>query len=179
MGSGSGCLISAPFGVPNFRQAVFSNCTLVFPDMLLETVTSRVTSFGSSPSEELTEQSGCRTENDMSKIDKADLPKTFGVFSPAGHIVMGFTSDEAMRAARQALLDAGFNENAITPFSNQEVVSEIDTMSRMRTSCLCMREPDGWTSIWNSQIQVADSWLFMRRTSRSPLTRPISLESLG
>jgi hypothetical protein len=57
-----------------------------------------------------------------------NLPKTFGVFSPTGHVVMGFTSDEAMKAARQALLAAGFNETSITSFSSQEVVLEIDTM---------------------------------------------------
>ena len=52
---------------------------------------------------------------------------TFGVFSPTGHVVMGFTSDDAMNRAREALIAAGFNENAITPFSSHEVAAEIET----------------------------------------------------
>jgi len=52
---------------------------------------------------------------------------TFGVFSPTGHVVMGFTSDDAMNRAREALLAAGFNESSITPFSSHEAAPEIET----------------------------------------------------
>lgn len=64
----------------------------------------------------------------MSRMDRANLPTTFGVFSPTGHVVMGFASDAAMAEAREALLSAGFSEDAITAFRSGEVVSDIEKM---------------------------------------------------
>jgi hypothetical protein len=64
----------------------------------------------------------------MQQLDKTDLPRTFGVFTPTGHVVMGFASDADMRAARDNMLAAGIPDVAITPFSSKEVVGDIEKM---------------------------------------------------
>jgi hypothetical protein len=62
------------------------------------------------------------------RLNKADLPRSFGVFTPTGHVVMGFASDSEMQTARKNLLAAGIPEAAITPFASQEVIADIEQM---------------------------------------------------
>ena len=58
-------------------------------------------------------------------LDKAHLPRSLGLFTPTGHIVMGFASDADMTKARKALLQEGFARNTIAAFLSSEVVAEI------------------------------------------------------
>ena len=64
------------------------------------------------------------------KLNKANLPRSFGLFTPTGHVVMGFASDADMTTARKALLSAGFRANKIAAFSSSEVVDEIQKMRK-------------------------------------------------
>jgi hypothetical protein len=64
----------------------------------------------------------------MGQLDKKDLPRSFGIFTPTGHVVMGFATDADMRAARDQLLGAGIPKAAIAAFTSQEVVAEIKEM---------------------------------------------------
>jgi len=64
----------------------------------------------------------------QAKLDKADLPRSLGLFTPTGHVVMGFGSDADMTGARKALLSAGFRANKIAAFSSSEVIAEIRKM---------------------------------------------------
>jgi hypothetical protein len=64
----------------------------------------------------------------MAKLDKADLPRSFGVFTPTGHVVMGFASDVEMQTARHNLIAAGIPEGSITAFLSREVVADIEKM---------------------------------------------------
>lgn len=66
----------------------------------------------------------------QAKLDKADLPRSFGLFTPTGHVVMGFASDADMAMARKALLSAGFRANTIATFPSSEVVAEIRKMQK-------------------------------------------------
>ncbi len=62
------------------------------------------------------------------KLNKADLPRSFGLFTPTGHVVMGFASDADMTMARNALVSAGVRAEKIAAFSSSEVIAEIRKM---------------------------------------------------
>jgi|SRR5665213_1181883 len=62
----------------------------------------------------------------MSKLTNATFPTSFGVFSPTGHIVMAFSTDDNAKKARQALLDGGFGENDVAHYNKDEVMSEFE-----------------------------------------------------
>ena len=61
-------------------------------------------------------------------LNKSQLPQSFGVFTPTGHLVLGFATDPDMRAAEQDLLDRGFETSSIHAFTSTEVVAEIERM---------------------------------------------------
>jgi hypothetical protein len=64
------------------------------------------------------------------KLDKASLPRSFGLFTPTGHLVMGFASDTDMTTARKALLSAAFPQSKIAAFVSSEVVAKIGKMKQ-------------------------------------------------
>jgi hypothetical protein len=65
-------------------------------------------------------------EDEMEKMTKSQIPTSFGVFSPTGHVVMAFGNDAEARTARQALIRAGISGDAITHFSAAEVIKQIE-----------------------------------------------------
>jgi hypothetical protein len=60
----------------------------------------------------------------MNKMTKAKFPRSFGVFSPTGHVVMAFSSDANAEKARQTLLGSGFGEEDVTHYNKDEVIGE-------------------------------------------------------
>ena len=60
----------------------------------------------------------------MSKLTKDKFPTSLGVFSPTGHIVMAFTTDDDAKKAQQALVNAGFSQGDVTHYNNNEVMAE-------------------------------------------------------
>lgn len=62
----------------------------------------------------------------MKKLGKANFPRSFGVFSPTGYVVMAFATDAASEKARQLLLQSGFSEKDVTQYNNDEVMGELD-----------------------------------------------------
>ena len=60
----------------------------------------------------------------MSKLTKDSFPTSFGVFSPTGHIVMAFATEDDARKAERALVDGGFSEDDVAHYSSGEVMSE-------------------------------------------------------
>jgi hypothetical protein len=65
-------------------------------------------------------------EDDVVKPVRAKFPTSFGVFSPTGHVVMAFVSDDRAARARKALLAGGFSEDDVTPFSSHEIIEECE-----------------------------------------------------
>jgi hypothetical protein len=59
----------------------------------------------------------------QTRLDKAHLPTSLGMFTPTGHVVLGFASDADMAQARKALRAAKFPANALAAFSSSEVVA--------------------------------------------------------
>ena|ERR1035441_8862127 len=62
----------------------------------------------------------------MEKMTKSDIPTSFGIFSPTGHIVIAFESEAVAANARQALLTAGIGSDKITMYRSDEVLSQIE-----------------------------------------------------
>jgi len=62
----------------------------------------------------------------MKKATKPNFPRSFGVFSPTGHIVMAFTNDDAAKKAQAVLLQNGFNEDDVTFYNKDEVLAEFE-----------------------------------------------------
>lgn len=62
----------------------------------------------------------------MKKLTKASFPRSFGVFSPTGHVVMAFSDDAGARQARATLLQAGFAEEDVTHYNKDEVLAEFE-----------------------------------------------------
>jgi hypothetical protein len=64
----------------------------------------------------------------------AKFPTSFGVFSPTGHVVMVFTTEENAKKAREALLAGGFSGDDLTLYRNEEVLSELEKSERQAAS---------------------------------------------
>jgi len=62
----------------------------------------------------------------MSKLTKEKFPTSLGVFSPTGHIVMAFTTDEDAKKAEQALINGGFGQKDVTHYNSREVMAEFE-----------------------------------------------------
>jgi hypothetical protein len=62
----------------------------------------------------------------MKKLTKANFPRSFGVFSPTGHVVMALTNDAEAQQARAALLQSGFSDDDVTRYSKEEVLAEFE-----------------------------------------------------
>ena len=62
----------------------------------------------------------------MKKETKANFPRSFGVFSPTGHVVMAFANDEAAKRAQQVLIQNGFSEDDVTYYNKDEVLAEFE-----------------------------------------------------
>ncbi len=62
----------------------------------------------------------------MKRTTKTNFPRSFGVFSPTGHVVMAFASDDEAKKAQQALLQNGFREDDVTHYSKDEVLWEFE-----------------------------------------------------
>jgi hypothetical protein len=62
----------------------------------------------------------------MDKLTKAKFPRSFGVFSPTGYVVMAFGSDGASEKARDALVNDGFKKEDVTHYRNDEVLGELE-----------------------------------------------------
>jgi hypothetical protein len=58
------------------------------------------------------------------RATKPRFPRSFGVFSPTGHVVMAFENDEDAEHARQALFHSGFGGDEVTRYTKDEVLEE-------------------------------------------------------
>jgi hypothetical protein len=61
----------------------------------------------------------------MRKMTKADMPTSFGIFSPTGHVVMAFATDADANKASAALQGAGVKADSILHYSPSEVLDLI------------------------------------------------------
>ena len=62
----------------------------------------------------------------MEKMNKAEMPTSFGVFSPTGHVVVAFDNDPDAKQARHKLIAGGVGTDEITHYSSAEVLSQIE-----------------------------------------------------
>lgn len=62
------------------------------------------------------------------RLHKDELPLTFGAFNPVGHVMVGVPSQDHLAHAREALADAGFDDEDVLEFSPREVHQGMDEM---------------------------------------------------
>jgi len=62
----------------------------------------------------------------MDKMSKGEMPTSFGVFSPRGHIMIAFESNAVAQKARQTLIDGGVSADRITYYGSAEALSQIE-----------------------------------------------------
>ncbi len=60
----------------------------------------------------------------MEKTTKPEMGKSFGVFSPTGHVVIVFSGDAEAKMARNALIAGGFRSDSIVRLNKDEVLSQ-------------------------------------------------------
>ena len=60
-------------------------------------------------------------------MDKANPPRSFGVFKPVGHTVIAFASAELMEAAANALRDGGFQASDLVRYTPAEMMAQVDS----------------------------------------------------
>ena len=65
---------------------------------------------------------------------KMRFPKSFGVFSPTGHVVMAFTTDGEAERARKLLFKNGFAQGDVTHYGKDEVMAELEKSEEQATS---------------------------------------------
>ena len=68
-------------------------------------------------------------------MTEADRSHAYGVFKPAGHVVVAFPTAPDARAAQDALLAAGFTRDDITVYSPQQMLAQV-TQDLARASSL-------------------------------------------
>jgi hypothetical protein len=71
----------------------------------------------------------------VKKMPKTQILRSFGVFSPAGYVVMAFKTRQDAGKARKKLLAAGFGKDVITEWSADEVLANV---RKARRSVLAM-----------------------------------------
>ena len=65
-------------------------------------------------------------------MEKANPPRSFGVFKPVGHTVIAFASPDLLEAAASALLQARFQPNDLVRYTPAEMIVQAD--SDLRTA---------------------------------------------
>jgi hypothetical protein len=64
----------------------------------------------------------------IKRMTKADLPRSLGAFKPVGHVLMAVRGEEQIRQAKQALREAGFEDEDILDFSCDEHAGRMEQM---------------------------------------------------
>jgi hypothetical protein len=64
----------------------------------------------------------------IDSADAADLPTSFGVFKPVGHVMVGLPTQAQVDALVAALLGAGWPASAVRQFAPRESVDEMRAM---------------------------------------------------
>lgn len=68
----------------------------------------------------------------IKRLTKDDSALSFGVFNPVGYLVLAFEDDNTAARARDALRDAGFDDEDVLMYTSRE---ESETMTRLLDHC--------------------------------------------
>lgn len=64
----------------------------------------------------------------IKRMTKADRPQSLGTYNPVGHVLLALPSEALAQDARQALLDAGFDDEDVLLYSADEEREQMDAM---------------------------------------------------
>jgi len=65
------------------------------------------------------------------RMTKERFQQTLGALNPVGHIVLALPTEQAARDARQALLDAGFDEADLLSYGSRELEPQLSKLLRV------------------------------------------------
>jgi hypothetical protein len=65
-------------------------------------------------------------KRDIEPMSKSDVPESFGVFKPVGHVVVAFAQARDMQGAADALLETGFDRRHLVRYTPQEMLAQVD-----------------------------------------------------
>ncbi len=60
-------------------------------------------------------------------MDKKNVPESFGVFKPVGHIVVAFRTVDDLQAAEHSLSNQGFAATEMVRYAPEEMIAQVDT----------------------------------------------------
>ncbi len=60
------------------------------------------------------------------EMNKADVPRSFGVFKPIGHTLICVLNVDALQRAIVAFRDKGFAASSLIPYTPQEMMARVD-----------------------------------------------------
>ena len=76
----------------------------------------------------------------MKKLTKPSFPRSFGVFSPTGHAIIGLATDADAEKVRQMLLRNGFGEEDVTHYDRNEVLWEFERSEEQAVNLFKMEQ---------------------------------------
>ena len=59
-------------------------------------------------------------------MDKNNIPESFGVFKPVGHVVITFRTASDLQAAEAALSEGGFAASDMVRYTPAEMIAQVD-----------------------------------------------------
>ena len=74
------------------------------------------------------EQAQAETPDSPHVVDADELPTSFGVFKPVGHVMMGLPTQAQTDGLVSALQGAGWPSSEVRQFTPRESVAELETM---------------------------------------------------
>ena len=63
-------------------------------------------------------------------MDKQNIPESFGVFKPVGHVVLTFRTADDLQAAEAALSEQGFAASDMVRYTPAEMIAQVDAEVR-------------------------------------------------
>lgn len=64
----------------------------------------------------------------IKRMTKADRPQSLGTYNPVGHVLLALPSEALAQEARQALGEAGFDDDDVLLYSADEEREQMDSM---------------------------------------------------
>lgn len=92
-------------------------------------------------------------------MNKEDVPESFGVFKPVGHVVMAFATPEDQRAAAQALQEDGFAAKDVVPYSADEMKKQAQGELENAGPLAALGQEKNLVTAHLQRSQQGQSWL--------------------
>src|SRR5262245_43113555 len=101
---------------------------------------------------------------------KDEVPESFGVFKPVGHVVLAFADDNELRGAYQALLKAGFGQGSLVEYTAEEMQTQIDHELQVATGAAGFGYEINLLKLHKQLADQGHGWLIVHAPEESEWT---------